>query len=167
MKIVIPVFFSLVLLISCNSGTDSKEVKKENEETAIPSKEVASPVEQATTSAIPNPKCFQNDGMKYQTIIQLTYFSAMDVGGLVTVKDYNGKLLDKQRLNGTIKGNEISVRFMSKAPVIGSSSEWTKKPWTITTTPDGELLKIVFNAKDLETNQWAETVYEFKPCGTK
>jgi hypothetical protein len=164
MRLIITVFFSWVLFNSCNSGNDSP---KDNTETNTTDSGITPPAEKETTTQIPGPKCFQNDGLQNKITVLINYFSAVDVGGTVAINDYNGKPLDKQRFNGTVKGNEISVRFMNKFPEVGGSSEWKDKPWTIRTASDGEVLRIVFNAKNFETNQWAEMAYELKQCATK
>lgn len=167
MKLLITIFISLVVFTSCNSGNNSRKDNKGTLKESTPAAEVTSPIEPVTATQAQVPKCFQNDGLKYRTIIQLNYLSPTDVAGTVSVDEYSNKLTDKQRFSGTIKGNEITVKFMSKPPEAGSSSEWTNKPWTIITTDSVEVLKIIFNAKNFETNQWAETAYEFKSCANK
>jgi hypothetical protein len=161
-------FLSLMILIGCNSGTaDKKEdsIKTDSlTQTVSDVKKVTEPAIGATT---PEPKCFQNDGQKYRTIINLFYFSPTDVSGTIAVDEYGKKLVDKQRFMGMVNGNEITVKFQLKPPVIGEASEWTTKPWTIKSTLGAETLSIIFNARNYETNQWAETTYEFKACTGK
>ena len=57
------------------------------------------------------------------------------------------------------------VKFTGTAPVVGSASEWTDKPWTIGQLEGKrqsmDVLHIIFNAKNYNTNKWEDSDYQF------
>ena len=171
MKFIAFLFFSATILTSCNSGAkDGKEEAVKTDSLTQVVNDVTPAIDPSinANAPIPQPKCFENDGLKYRITINLNYISAVEFSGMITTDEYGKKLVDKQRFIGSVKGNDITVKFMNrKLPVVGDATEWTTKPWTIKNTLGAETLSIIFNAKNYDTNQWAETSYEFKGCTTK
>lgn len=149
------------LIVSCSSG------KKDHKTDTIP--EEVAPAQVDSAAARPDnagdavaEKCFENEGLKFNTRISLYFNSATIVSGTVTVTEAGGTSEEKAEFTGTRNGDEIKVLFTGTPPVIGESSEWTSKPWTL--KHGSTSLSIVFNAKNYETGKWGEVVYDFERC---
>ena len=125
----------------------------------------------------PNPEipsgakiCFANEGLKYKTVITIIFGIKNEVSGTVTSEEPGSGKKETTAFEGTSDGETFKVKFKGTAPVVGSASEWTDKPWKIEQLPQkGEwtrILHIVFNAKNYDTNKWEDTDYGFKegPC---
>ena len=117
-----------------------------------------------STTAV-SEKCFVNDGLKYSTRISIFFKSPTEVNGTVTSTDLGTDAKETADFTGTSKGNELTITFKGKAPVIGDASTWTDKPWIIKKDAKGNsILSIIFNSKNYETNKWSDTAFEFEVC---
>jgi hypothetical protein len=88
----------------------------------------------------------------------------MQISGTVVSDEYEETPIEKASFTGTKIGNTFKVQFIGKPPVVGASSEWTDKVWTLQKINGVETLVIIFNAKNYDTNIWSNTSYEFVPC---
>lgn len=154
--------FAILLLTACNN--QSAESTKNDNDTV----NVSSTVKKDTgTTFVQAPEtiksCFSNDGLKYNMVITL-FISGDTVTGNVSSTELDSGKEEKTTFTGTADGNKLTIAFSGKPPVVGAASEWTNKPWMIENTAGVEKLLITFNAKNYETNQWQEMVYEFLPC---
>jgi hypothetical protein len=111
-------------------------------------------------------KCFANDGLKYKTVINLS-IGETDCIGIVTSEDLESGKKESTGFTGTISGDKLTIKFKGTAPVIGSASEWTDKPWSLKKDGGKETLHIVFSAKNYDTNKWKDTDYLFAPADCK
>jgi hypothetical protein len=109
-------------------------------------------------------KCFANDGQKYRTSVKLQINADNKISGTVVSDEYDETPIEKASFTGTKIGNTFKVKFSGKPPVVGASSEWTEKVWTLKEINGVETLVIIFNAKNYDTNKWSNTSYEFVPC---
>ncbi len=108
-------------------------------------------------------KCFYSDGLKYRTVINITFLSPIKVKGFV--EDYDGdKMSDKVEFTGTKNRNRLNVQFNGSKPIVGANSEWTDEPWIINKINGNDVLNINFLAKNYDTNKWENSNYEFMPC---
>ena len=110
-------------------------------------------------------KCYANEGLKYRTVIMLNYSSANELTGSVSSQELESNETEVAKFTGTIEGDKITVQFSGTPPVIGAATEWTEKPWTLKEVVGKsdymENLRIVFNAKNYDTNKWEDTDYVF------
>ncbi len=132
----IAVFMPIALLIACNSG------KKGNADFSVE-------------------KEFYLSGMKYETRVKMSIGEDRRVTGTVSSNEY-GVDGEAVSFSGTITNGDIQVIFHGEPPVIGANSIWTDKPWRIEVREGKELLIIPFSAKNYETNEWEDMVYEFE-----
>jgi hypothetical protein len=153
-----------LFIISCNSAKKDKETKDKPADTAVsitPTPPVDTAPAAPKTEVANQQKCFSNEGLKYETVITINYTSATAVAGSVTSQEMGSYKKDMAKFTGTADGSKLNITFEGKKPVVGDASEWTSKPWTIDNKTGKEKLHIVFNAKNFETNKWADTDYEF------
>jgi hypothetical protein len=153
-----------LLIISCNSAKKDKDAKDKPADTAAvitPTPSVDTPPTSPKTEVANQQKCFGNEGLKYETVITLNYSSASEVAGTVTSQEMGSNKKEIAKFTGTADGGKLNITFEGKKPIVGDASEWTNKPWTIDNKSGKEKLLIVFNAKNFETNKWADTDYEF------
>jgi len=94
----------------------------------------------------------------------VTFYSAEGENtllGNVTSEDLGSGKKETAEFTGTKDGDKITVKFKGNPPVVGAASEWTDKPWIMKKEGGKETLKIVFNAKNYESNRWEEINYDF------
>ncbi|MEO7984519.1 MAG: hypothetical protein ABI688_10595 [Bacteroidota bacterium] len=151
---------SLVLLIiSCNNSNKDKDAKDKPADTAITTVPASSPPDIAVQTAAQ--KCYGNDGLKYATLITINYTVGAELNGKVSSEELGTGKKQVAKFTGTKEGEKLTIKFVGTPPSVGDASEWTQKTWTIDTKSGKEKLRLVFNAKNSETNKWAETDYEF------
>lgn len=163
-----------LFILACNDKKPKKTYKQEV--TLQDIKQEEQPIEPPPppppkpdpVSPITLTDCFQNEGLKYSTKIILG-FDDNRVGGIVISGEIGANKTDTAFFSGTKTGSGLNVEFdrKSKPPVVGDASEWTNKPWTLKKSKGTEVLQIVFNAKNYDTNKWEETVYEFEKTDCK
>jgi len=164
------VIFQVLLLIACNNKSkkvtvqeitlqDIKQEERKIEPPPPPPPKTNPP--KVEISAAPK-KCFVNEGLKYRTLITL-YYDDNEAMGIVNSEEPGSGKKRSTGFAGARKGNEYTMEFkQGKPPVIGEGAEWTDKPWHIKRSGGSEILQIIFNAKNIETNKWEEIVFEFK-----
>lgn len=151
-----------ILLFACTSDKKGKDTVNQSAET----------IESTSTSpafkTLPDTsqqtlvqKCYTNDGLKYSTVITINYMPDNTITGKVTSKELDSDKKEGAKFTGTLTGDKLTVKFVGTPPLVGTASEWTSNPWTIVSKPGKESIGIVFNAKNYETNKWAETDYVF------
>lgn len=156
-------------IIACNNS------KKEKDSTDKPADTTAAttntppsvntiPADTAMQTAVQ--KCYSNDGLKYSTVITINYSAGADVTGSIVNKDLETDKKEAAKFTGTVAGDKLTVKFAGTPPVMGAASQWTDKPWTINKSGK-EKIVIVFNAKNYDTNKWADTDYEFELSSCK
>ncbi len=149
-------------IIACNNSKKEKAPKDQPADTAVattPPPPVDNiPEDTAVQTAVQ--KCYSNDGLKYSTVITINFSAGADVTGSIANKDYETDKKETIKFTGILIGNKLTVKFGGNPPAMGAASAWTDKPWTINKSGK-EKLVIVFNAKNYETNKWADTDYEF------
>ncbi len=111
-------------------------------------------------------KCFVSDGLKYKTTITIIFEEKIIVGK-VTSEELGAGIKETSKFAGTMKGDQLDVIFETEPPVIGDASRWTKLPWSIKKNGKKEILQVIFNAKNYETNKWGDTPYEFQLADCK
>ena len=149
------------LFISCAQGKKgTKEEPKETEEISTHADSSGARPDMSADAVAE--KCFENDGLKYNVRISLFFNSATTVSGSVTSTESGGGTEEKSEFTGTKNGEELTIRFIGKPPVVGDASEWTDKPWQLKT--GNSSLSIIFSAKNYDTNKWADTEYKFELC---
>ncbi len=149
------------LFVSCAQGKKGKkEEPKQSEE--ISTHADSSGVSPDLSADAVAEKCFENIGLKYNVRISIFFNSATTVSGSVTSTESAGNSEEKSEFTGTRNGDELTIKFTGKPPVVGDASEWTDKPWHLKT--GNSSLSIIFSAKNYETNKWAETEYTFELC---
>lgn len=109
-------------------------------------------------------KCFENDGLKYKTVVTINFLSATQVNGTVTSGEYDAETTAKADFTGTINNKTLKIKFKGTPPTIGDATQWTNKPWVIKKTKGKETLCIIFYSKNYETNKWSNTTYKLEPC---
>jgi len=154
-----------VLFFACNSNTDKKDTgandKPVNDSSAV--KPAVNPPGVETNNQLPK-KCFENNGLKYNTSVTIIYLTDSTVSGTVTSESLEDTKKENADFEGKLSGDKLTIAFKGTAPVVGDASEWTNKPWVIKKSGDKEKLQIIFNAKNYDTNKWGNTTYEFDPC---
>jgi hypothetical protein len=163
-----------MLIISCS---DSKEKVKVQEITLQDvkqeEKDIEPPPPPPPQVEIPSgaKKCYANDGLKYKTIITIVFGDKNTVTGNVTSEELESGKKENAAFEGTMEGIKFMVKFKGAPPVMGAASEWTDKPWTIEQLEGKgewmERLHITFNAKNYDTNKWADTDYQFAQVACK
>lgn len=154
-------------IIACNSSDKKGKMQDKSKDTAVagvppPPAENPPGVEMNAATQ----KCFTNDGLKYKTVVTIS-FGETDVVGTVTSEELGSGQKQTTAFEGTLSGDALTVKFKGTAPVVGEASEWTTKPWTIKNKAGKEKLHIVFNTKNYETNKWADADYEFETVTCK
>ncbi len=109
-------------------------------------------------------KCFEDDGLKYKTVIHINFLSTTQVSGNVTSEEYDSQAKLKTDFTGIISGRMLKIKFNGNRPVVGAATQWLDKPWTIKKTKGKETLCIIFYSKNYNTQKWSNTTYEFIPC---
>ena len=124
-----------------------------------------SPVKPDTVSTPTVTRCFTNEGLKYKTVLSVTW-RGNAIRGSAASEALDGSSKQLVNFTGTATGNQLSIEFAAPAPVVGGASEWTGKPWTLDITPGKEKLSVPFKAKNHNSNKWEETPFEFSvtPC---
>ena len=152
-----------LLIISCSSNS-KKKVKVQEitlEDIKQEEKDVEPPPPKVDMKLVTK-RCFANDGLKYKTVVTIyTGGDFNEVSGNVVSEEIDSNKKETTAFEGTISGDKLTIKFKGTAPVIGSASEWTDKPWTLKKAGGKETLLIVFNAKNYDTNKWADTDYQF------
>lgn len=163
-KTILSAAFALILL-SCNDSKDKSKSKDAPGDTAI--SKIPPPPPSTNPPGVEmkeaDKKCFASDGLKYNTVVNLS-MGETDFVGTFTSEELESGKKETADFTGTISGREMIVKFKGNPPVVGAASEWTDKPWKIETKNGKENLLIIFNAKNYETNKWQEMQYEFIPC---
>jgi len=111
-------------------------------------------------------KCYTNEGLKYKIVVVIN-FGETDVVGNITSEETSSGEIHTTAFEGKLSGKTITAVFKGTPPPAGDASEWTTKPWTIENKQGKEILHIVFNAKNYETNKWADMDYEFTATDCK
>ena len=145
-------------IIACNNSKKEKDEKEKPVDTTVATITTTNPPDTAMQTA--EQKCYSNDGLQSSTLITINYSTGANVTGSVMNKDLETNKKEVAKFTGIISGDKLTVTFAGKAPVMGAASEWTDKPWTIKKSGK-EKLVIVFNAKNYDTNKWADTDYQF------
>jgi hypothetical protein len=164
---------SLALLIfACNSSSKNDKSKKEKQaDTAIVEAPMPANNPPGVEMTKEEQKCFSNQGLKYETVIMISYDGDGKISGNVMSKELDSDKEEVTRFSGTAVGDKFTVKFKGTPPVIGAASEWTDKPWIIKKVEGkgtwSEMLHIVFHAKNYETNKWEDTEYLFAPVDCK
>ena len=150
------------LLVNCNNAKKEKDTAKQSVETT------GTTTTTPTLNSLPDTaqqtvvqKCYTNDGLKYSTAITINYMPDNTITGKVTSKELDSDKKEVAKFTGSIAGDKLIIKFVGTPPLVGTASEWTSNPWTIVSKPGKESIGIVFNAKNYETNKWAETYYVF------
>lgn len=156
-------------IIACNNSKKEKDSTDKPADTAVVATPatpppVDTPPDTAMQTAVQ--KCYSNDGLKYSTVITINYSAGADVTGSVVNKDLETDKKEAAKFTGTVAGDKLTVKFAGTPPVMGTASQWTDKPWTINKSGK-EKIVIVFNAKNYDTNKWADTDYEFELSSCK
>lgn len=161
----------VVCIISCNS--DSKQQVKVTEVTL---QDITQEKEKRPEPPPPPPpkvemkeaekKCYTNDGLQYKTVVTI-FSGGNDVVGNVSSEDLGSGNKQTTEFTGTISGEAMIIKFKGEPPVVGATSEWTNNVWTIKKTGGKEILHIIFNAKNYETNKWQDTDYKFEKVDCK
>ena len=151
-----------IFFVACNNSAKKKDATDKPADTAVaittvPSKENLSDVAKQTAVQ----KCYTNDGLKYSTVITINYMPDNKVTGKAMSKEPDSDKKEVAKFTGSVTGDKLSVKFVGTPPMVGTASEWTGNPWTIVSKSGKESIGIVFNAKNYESNKWAETNYEF------
>jgi len=154
------VFGLALFIIACNSSSEKK--KKEKEKIVDTTVGNASSASEPPVIKIDQPikKCFSNDGLQYRTIVTMKLIGDQ-VLGMVTTEELESHKKETADFEGSVSNNQLTIKFKATPPPFGKASEWTTRPWSLDTKTGKETLRIIFNAKNYETNKWAETVYEF------
>jgi hypothetical protein len=163
-----------LLIISCN---DTKKKVKVQEVTLQDIKQEEKDVEPPPPPP-PKPetssdvkKCYANDGLKYKTVITIIFGDKNTVTGNVISEELESGKKETTQFEGTSTADKFAIKFKGTAPVIGSASEWTDKPWTLEHLPGKgqwmEKLHIIFNAKNYDTNKWEDADYQFRQVECK
>jgi hypothetical protein len=152
----------LLLLLACNAGASKDKGAKPVKDslTTLPAMPAADTAEKKTGMK----KCFLNDGLKYKTVVTLLFYKKNGtniVSGNVTSEELSSGKTERGVFEGTIDGEKLMVKIFGNPPKTGDASEWTDKPWTIKATGGKEMLLIVFNAKNYDTNKWEDTEFQF------
>ncbi len=158
-----------LFIIACNNSKKEKDSTDKPADTAVATTPTTpppadNPPDTAMQTAVQ--KCYSNEGLKYATVITINFSAGADVTGSVVSKELETDKKEAAKFTGTVAGDKLTVNFVGKPPVMGAASAWTDKPWTITKSGK-EKLTIVFNAKNYDTNKWADTDYEFELSGCK
>ncbi len=151
----------VLFIIACNSTDKKVKTPDKTADTAVADIPTTPAENPADVTTVPASKCFSNDGLKYSVVIKLFYSSTTQLTGTVVSKHLESGESEIAKFTGTIVGDQLTTQFRGNPPTVGDASEWTSKPWTIDNKPGKEKIRIVFNAKNYETNKWAETDYEF------
>lgn len=159
-------FTASVFLVSCSSKDKTKttiELKDIKRETDTEPPPPPPPVKDETSNAVQ--KCFENDGLKYAVKINMT-IAGNEVKGQLASTETGSNQTETKEFSGTVEGDNLKVKFEGTPPVIGDASEWTDKPWMLAKTKKGnaEILLIIFNAKNYQTNKWEDQKFEFAAC---
>jgi hypothetical protein len=155
-------------IIACNNSKKEKDSTDKPADTAVVTNTTPPPADNPPDTAMQTAvqKCYSNDGLKYSTVITINYSAGADVTGSVVSKDLESDKKEAAKFTGTVAGDKLTVKFVGKPPVMGAASAWTDKAWTINKSGKEKLI-IVFNAKNYDTNKWADTNYEFELSGCK
>lgn len=108
-------------------------------------------------------KCYINRGLKYETTVKIK-IAEVDATGTVSSQEIGTDNITTTPFTATLNKDGINVTFRGTPPPVGDASEWTSKPWNIHPSGKTEVLEIIFNAKDYNTNQWKDTKFAFEPC---
>ena len=151
-----------ILLFACNNdkkGKDTANQSVETVESTATNPALITPADTSRQTVVQ--KCYSNDGLKYSIVITINYMPENKVTGKVMSKELDSDKKEVAKFTGSVTGDKLTVTFVGTTPMVGTASEWTGKPWTIVNKSGKESLGIIFNAKNYETNKWAETNYEF------
>ena len=157
-----------VCIIACNSSDKKDKESGKAKDTATTEVAPTPPVETTPQVEVKgvSQKCFSNDGLKYGVIVTIN-MGETDATGTVTSEELGSGKKTTTSFEATVAGDALTVKFKGTAPVVGDASEWTSKPWKISSKAGKEKLHIVFNAKNYETNKWADADYEFDAVDCK
>ena len=158
-----------LFIISCNSSDKKNKTSDKPKDTAVADVQPPPPPAENPPGVeiIPaTKKCFSNDGMKYSVAITINMWEK-EASGNVTSEELGSGQKTTATFTATVSGDALTVTFKGTPPVVGDASEWTTKPWTIKNKAGKEKLHIVFNAKNYETNKWADADYEFETVACK
>ena len=137
----------LAMLTTCGGGQKQEQSSEQTD------KQLTTPVE----------KQFYTGGLKYETTIQIIIESDGKLTGTVTSNEYGMENeAETVSFSGTQTDGKINVKFNGEPPIVGDASEWTDKPWQIVKKDGEEMLVIIFNSKNYETDEWEETEWEFE-----
>lgn len=113
-------------------------------------------------------KCFENDGLKYKTVVTINFLSASPITGMVagtvTSREYDAETTAKTDFTGTISNHTLKIKFKGTSPATGNATEWTNKPWILKKNKGVENLYIIFHSKNYDTKKWSNTTAEFTTC---
>ena len=168
LKIFITASLALCIIACNNSKKDKGATDKPADSAVVTTPTTPPPADNPPDTAKQTDvqKCYSNDGLKYSTVITINYTSGADVTGKVVSKELDSDKKEVAKFIGTITDDKLNVTFAGPAPAMGAASEWTNKAWTIVKSGK-EKLRIVFNAKNYDTNKWADTDYEFELINCK
>lgn len=109
-------------------------------------------------------KCFEDNGLKYRTVITINFLTTTRVNGVVTSTEYDSDVKEETDFTGTINGKMLNIKFNGKPPIIGAATQWMSKPWLIKKNSKKEVLCIIFYSKNYDTKRWSNITYEFTSC---
>ncbi|HEV7781877.1 MAG TPA: hypothetical protein VGO58_11470 [Chitinophagaceae bacterium] len=151
-------------IIACNNSSKKEKKEKNTADTAVvetPDPPLVPPPGVKLENAIK--KCFTNDGLQYAVVITFRFSSDADVTGKIESRELETNKTTTGQFTGTFNRNQFTAQFTDTPPVIGNSSEWTSKPWTI----NEKKISIPFRSKESGTGKWEETNYDFDLTGCK
>lgn len=111
-----------------------------------------------------NHQCFENNGLKYKTVITINFLSSTQITGTVTSEEYDAETEKKVDFTGIITGKILKIKFKNTPPIVGDATEWTNKPWILKKNKGIENLYIIFHSKNYDTQKWSNTTAEFTTC---
>lgn len=164
--------FTVIISFTFSCGSKEKKVKVTDvnltdvRNDTIPQPPVPPHTYPAVDSAVTvtvEKKCFENMGMKYLVRVEID-INGTTVTGNIMSKDLGSNQQSAATFTGTLKENNLTIKFAKQAPVVGDASEWTDKPWKLVKNGSKEKLLIPFDAKNYETNKWQTKDYEFEAC---
>lgn len=148
MKTIVALIVTFSILIACNNNQ-----KKPTQSLAQDDK----------SQVISFEKQFYLGGLKFETTINLIVQADGKVSGTIKSNEYeNEDDVQTVDFSGTLSDGSINIKFNGEPPLMGAASEWTDKPWRIVKKGDNDILVIIFDSKNYETNEWEETEYEFE-----